>query len=632
MAITKEVIIDVKSEKAVKGIDNVSKSVSNTDKELSKTKGSLSSVTGLIDSATGGMVSKFKNVTKTIGGVKNGFGALRGAIIATGIGALVVIVASLVEYFKNFEGGVKLVTQVMNTLAGTVNAIVDSFGKLLSGDFIGFFKGVSDGATEAWKNTDKLFLAQEKLFELNKKFIVENSKLNAEIESQGRIVRDTTRGYEERLEAQKELDRLSEQLIANERELNEAELERLQTELKLENNYEKRRELEIQIQETMSGLISTESRLAAQRDKAEKAQRQIIEDQLNQENARIEKAKEAAQKIAQERATEKKAILDIENNFKKQLEDLEDKTEEDRVTRAKSRALQQVNEMKGTEADKQKARLEIIAFYDAKEIELEKNKQKIKDDLEQKKQEQILAIQKSFEQKLEEQTDVTELQKLERQKERELLKLEELGATEIQKTELIRFYELQRTDLITKELKQREQLELDIEQNLLNAKKGALTQGLNILSQFAGKNKAIAMGIIAIQKGLAIADVVMGTQKEIAGISANPFLTTLPDLGLAIKTKAILSAKIRAGVSIASIMATGLGKTSGGAGGGGGASMGASGAPSVSAPQFNVIGTSGQNQIAQTLGQQQPIQAYVVSGNVSTAQSLDRNIILNASI
>lgn len=69
------------------------------------------------------------------------------------------------------------------------------------------------------------------------------------------------------------------------------------------------------------------------------------------------------------------------------------------------------------------------------------------------------------------------------------------------------------------------------------------------------------------------------------------------------------------------------------AGVGGGNSVGS--APNLgggAAPQFNVVGNTGVNQIAQTLGQQQPIQAYVVSNNVTTAQSLDRNIIQNASL
>ena len=61
--------------------------------------------------------------------------------------------------------------------------------------------------------------------------------------------------------------------------------------------------------------------------------------------------------------------------------------------------------------------------------------------------------------------------------------------------------------------------------------------------------------------------------------------------------------------------------------GGGGAS-----APS-SAPQFNLVGNTGINQIASTLGKEQPpIQAFVVGNKVTSQQALDRNIVDNASL
>ena len=76
----------------------------------------------------------------------------------------------------------------------------------------------------------------------------------------------------------------------------------------------------------------------------------------------------------------------------------------------------------------------------------------------------------------------------------------------------------------------------------------------------------------------------------------------------------------------------------GGGGGGQGASVsvgrgGGEGA-TTHPPDFNVVGTTGTNQLAETIAQQQgtPVKAFVVSDEVSTAQSLDRNIIESASI
>ena len=73
---------------------------------------------------------------------------------------------------------------------------------------------------------------------------------------------------------------------------------------------------------------------------------------------------------------------------------------------------------------------------------------------------------------------------------------------------------------------------------------------------------------------------------------------------------------------------------SSGGGGGGGSASGGGGGGSAAAPQsFNIVGQNSNNQLAQTIAgqQQQPVQAYVVSGNVSSAQSLDRNRIDTAT-
>jgi hypothetical protein len=73
-------------------------------------------------------------------------------------------------------------------------------------------------------------------------------------------------------------------------------------------------------------------------------------------------------------------------------------------------------------------------------------------------------------------------------------------------------------------------------------------------------------------------------------------------------------------------------KTPKGGGGGSAPSISGAGGGAAAAPSFNVVGNSGVNQIAQTLGAQQPVQAYVVANNVTTQQALDRSIVRNASI
>jgi hypothetical protein len=130
---------------------------------------------------------------------------------------------------------------------------------------------------------------------------------------------------------------------------------------------------------------------------------------------------------------------------------------------------------------------------------------------------------------------------------------------------------------------------------------------------------------------------------------ATALINTYVGVSEALKQKSTLPSPydyVAKAVNVAAILATGFKsvkaitavKVPGGGGGGGGSapSMSAAGGGAAgggaAAPQFNVVGNSGVNQIAQTLGAQQPVQAYVVANNVTTQQALDRNIVRNASI
>lgn len=163
----------------------------------------------------------------------------------------------------------------------------------------------------------------------------------------------------------------------------------------------------------------------------------------------------------------------------------------------------------------------------------------------------------------------------------------------------------------------------------INATAIQSAQGLvSIIAGLGEKNKKLQKAALIANGALSIAEIInntnVGSSKEVA---------TKGIFGLS--TSAVLYAKMA--ISIGSVIAAtakGLGALGGGsapsAGGGGGEGGGA--APA--APAFNVVGASPTNQLAQTIGnqQQQPIKAYVVSNDVTTAQSLDRNIIQSASI
>ena len=133
-----------------------------------------------------------------------------------------------------------------------------------------------------------------------------------------------------------------------------------------------------------------------------------------------------------------------------------------------------------------------------------------------------------------------------------------------------------------------------------------------------------------IGKAMAVADVtretVKGVQNAFTTAQASPF-TAIPIVGPAYPFIQAGIAAAFGAKSIKSIVSGSKPSVSGG-GGGGGAAI-----PSAP-PDFNIVGASPINQLAETIGgeSQKPIKAFVTSGDVTTAQSLDRNIIENASI
>lgn len=92
---------------------------------------------------------------------------------------------------------------------------------------------------------------------------------------------------------------------------------------------------------------------------------------------------------------------------------------------------------------------------------------------------------------------------------------------------------------------------------------------------------------------------------------------------------ALAASAIATTASVTKIASTSYsgGGSSGGGGGGGGGSF-------TAAPSFNIVGNSSENQLAASLGGQEDnvIKTYVVSEDVTTAQSLDRNRINTATL
>jgi hypothetical protein len=154
---------------------------------------------------------------------------------------------------------------------------------------------------------------------------------------------------------------------------------------------------------------------------------------------------------------------------------------------------------------------------------------------------------------------------------------------------------------------------------------------LTSLQGYAGAISQISSALgeeTAAGKALAVASALINTYASITGQLAAFSKVPVPGYAIAqaiatgvvgfMNVKKILSVKVP-------------GK---GSGGGGNSPSPAGGGTGGGAPQFNVVGNSGVNQLAGVLGnrEQTPVKAYVVPSDVTSGQSLDRNTIRNASI
>ena len=154
-----------------------------------------------------------------------------------------------------------------------------------------------------------------------------------------------------------------------------------------------------------------------------------------------------------------------------------------------------------------------------------------------------------------------------------------------------------------------------------------------MLKQFADKNKKLQAVAIAAESAVGIAKIIMNTQAANAAVTAKNALIPAP-VGPALTAAEITANKVSAALGIATTIAAaakGISALGGGASPSAGGSLGGDGGGGGGqAPSFNVVGDSSVNQLAQL--QQQPVQAFVVSGEVTTSQALDRNRVENATL
>ena len=167
-------------------------------------------------------------------------------------------------------------------------------------------------------------------------------------------------------------------------------------------------------------------------------------------------------------------------------------------------------------------------------------------------------------------------------------------------------------------------------------------KALDDLISIGGAETSFGKAMFLLKQALAIKEMIMEAKKTITFASvASAKATVATAEGAAQTAKVGFPQNIplligyaaqAAGIISAIKSATGTAKSAVSNIGGGGGSIVEPSAPQ--APAFNVVGASGETQLADAIGgqTQQPTRAFVVSNDVTTAQELDRNIIEGASI
>ena len=580
MAIEKTINIDVNSKKAQKDVKDLEKSIEGVNKEVKDVSESSSELTGQLDNLTGGAISKFKGFRGTLKNVITSFKSLKVAIIATGIGALLIAVTALGQAFTRSEEGQNKFAKILGVIGSVVGNLLDLLADL-GENIISVFENPQQ-ALKDFSNLIKENLINR--FEGLLNLIPNLSKavgllFKGEFSAAGKVAADAVG-----------------KVVLGVDSVTDS----------VDNAIEKIKEFGTEVAKDAENA----AKIADLRAEADRLDRKLIVDRAKADRDR---ATLLEQSVNKEKFTVQERIA-----FLQEAADLEEKitNQEIEAARLRLQAQQAENALgKSTKEDKEAA-----AQLEANLIQLETARLT--------KQKEVTSQIIAF--KAEEAAALEAIASEKAAKEKERADQKELDDKE-------------RNQRILEEQKRVNEELAQAETNLQQAKANAIQGGLQVISQLAGKSKALSAGLLVVEKGLAIAQVISNAAKSIAQAKAN-LAATPAVIGLApnpmfaiqaaATAKGILATKLSAATSIATIAAQAIPGLAGGGGGGGSAGGLGGGGGDSQAPSFNVVGATETSQLADAIGgqTQQPVQAFVVANDVTTAQSLENNIVEGATL
>ena len=568
------------------------KNVENLNKDLKETKADISGIEEAGDKMTGGLVSGFKGAVKGVKSMVTGLRTMKGAIIATGIGALVILVTSLTAAFTSTEEGQNQLAKAMAVLGAVVNVFTDRLAALGRGIISLFTDPI-----ETLKGFGKSI----------QEFVMD--KVDLAVESLGFMGSAISKLFKGDFSGA--LEDAGQGIVGLNKALNPAVI---LTEALVKGTKNLVKEL------TEEGKKAAE--IADMRAKADIVERQLLVDRAKANRDRAELLEKAVNK--------EKFNVQERIKFLEEAGRLEEEITNKEIAAAKLRLDAQIAE--NALGDSNKDALEKEAQLKAQLINLETarlTKQKeVTSQTIALKAEEAAALKAIEDQK---KADEEEAKLLDD----EAKAAKKLKQEEADKAEIERKQKLADEEKAIEEQKRAQQEETFNNAVALAGAETKLGKVLLLAKQLLLAKEFIMNAKAQILKAKeALGDTVLtGTQAstDVAGSVAKATNTAPPPFNIpfiltALATGASVMSAVNAAISSTKSAASRIG------GGGGGSLPSAPSITPAAPPAFNVVGQGGTSQLADAIGGQAPMRAYVVSNDVTTAQGLERNIVEGATI
>jgi hypothetical protein len=591
------------------------KSLGDASSNLTEDLVSNGGAMGILNELTGGLAQKFKDSYEAIALSSKGLSGFKKAMVATGIGALVVGIGALVANWDKVKDALSGATAESKAYKEAQSEILSAVSKVQAeitkmGDVIELAKQGTISKEEALQQYNKALgesvgyaesLEQaESLLVKNAATVVEVTRLKAQSEvlyAKAAEARAKVIAGDESLKPDW-WDTIKNATVSAFSGINgAAKFATEQGATTVKNGQDA-----IKTAEQLEGSAADlQTKIAELQKNLEKGS--LSPQQREKRNTEIKALEDKAAAEAIQREKDKAAALE---SIRQALIDTEDERRNEELRKIQANYDAQIalaEQYYGKESET------VLALKQAQKDALDAQEAKFKEEDRLKAEE---ASKKAAE-------------KLALDKENDLLSFEEQRAVIAQSEALLledeTINEKDRTDLLKTYSDKRKEIdegEKEAKIKTLDDTENALNQLSNIAgeSTVAGKGFAIASATLNTYRGVSDA---------LAATTVTPFETALKFINAA----AILTNGLR---NVKKIVSVKIPNAKGG-GGTGGASSPSGGAISQP-PAFNVVGQGGTNQLAQVIGEQtqQPIQAYVVANDVTSAQSLQRNIQSEAGI